>query len=96
MVGLLLFIVFSFWGLDSILKPGFSELMRQPIHRFFDIEHGVVMVFDFVVVHLGNALSKKALDSKGKFIRTAIFSALQRFLPFLGLPGIVRYCHGFD
>ena len=54
--------------------------------RFFGLEHAVYMILAVILAHIGSALSKKAADSRGKFVRAAIFYGLALLLVLLGIP----------
>jgi uncharacterized membrane protein YphA (DoxX/SURF4 family) len=64
----------------------FGAAMKVADVRFFALEHALYMLLAVVLAHLGSALSKKATDSKAKFMRAAIFYGLALLFVLLGMP----------
>jgi len=86
MIGILLYLVFSQWGIKSILNIGMSEVMGLSKYRFYVVEHGLMMFLGFILAHLGSILPKKVDDSRSKFKRTAILFGLAAILVIMGVP----------
>jgi hypothetical protein len=86
LLGLLLYIVFSEWGLKAIMDKGMSFVMSQSEYRYFAVEHIFTMLLGLVFVHLGSALPKKADESQTKFKRAAIWFGLGILLILAGIP----------
>lgn len=66
LVGLYLYFVGE-WGLKSINRSGFGEVMKTAITRFFAVEHLVGMLIAVILVHIGYGATKKASPDKKKF-----------------------------
>ncbi len=58
LVGLLLYFVASPFGLQAFQQLG-GAVMKDPVSRFWAVEHSVVMVVAAVVAQIGRSLSKK-------------------------------------
>jgi len=86
LVGGLLYLVFSEWGLKAVVNKGMTFVMKQGEYRFFSVEHVFFMVLGIVFAHLGSALPKKVDDSPNKFKRAAIWFGLAIVLIMAGIP----------
>ncbi|MDB4965616.1 MAG: hypothetical protein JWN44_1305 [Myxococcales bacterium] len=78
LLGLILYFVFSpFW---NAMHGSFHAAMKDPITRFFGMEHGVAMLLALVAVHVGAVRARRATDAAAKhralLITTVIFFAL--------------------
>jgi len=86
LLGVILYFVFSNWGLKAILNQGMSFVMGSPEYRFFAMEHAFFMILGVVFAHLGSMLPKKVDDSQSKFKRAAIWFALALLVILAGIP----------
>lgn len=86
LLGIVLYFVFSNWGLKAILDQGMSFVMGETEYRFFAIEHSFYMILAVVFAHLGNALPKRVDDDQSKFKRAAIWFGLAFLLILAGIP----------
>lgn len=86
LLGILLYFVFSSWGLKAILNEGMSFVMGQAEYRFYAIEHAFYMILALIFAHLGSALPKKVDDDQSKFKRAAIWFGLALLLILAGIP----------
>lgn len=84
LLGLLLYFFLS--PLTKTAFQDFGAAMGVTELRFYGLEHALYMILAVVFAHLGSALSKKASDSKAKFMRAAIFYTLALLLLLLGIP----------
>jgi len=66
LVGLYLYI-FGEWGVKSISRSGFAEVMKAAIPRFFAVEHLLGMLVAVILVHVGYGSTKKNISDKKKF-----------------------------
>ena len=66
LIGLYLYF-FGEWGMKSISRSGFAEVMKSSIPRFFALEHFVGMLLAVILVHIGYGATKKATSDKKKF-----------------------------
>ena len=61
-----LILLFSNTWIDKI-KSGMGPLMKDPTNRFFVVEHGMMMMIAWVLVHIGRSAVKKTTpESKVK------------------------------
>lgn len=82
LVGLYLYFVGE-WGVKSISRAGFGEVMKTAITRFFAVEHLVGMLIALILVHIGySATKKKDISDKKKFSK-AFWCFLIAFIAIL-------------
>jgi hypothetical protein len=86
LLGIVLYFVFSNWGLKAILDQGMSFVMGNAEYRFFGIEHAFYMILATVFAHLGSALPKRVDDDQSKFKRASIWFGLALLLTLAGIP----------
>ena len=86
LMGVLLYFIFSDWGLKVILEKGVSFVIGHGEFRFYAIEHVTYMILGFVFAHLGSALSKGVEDHQVKHKRAAIWYGLAIILIVAGTP----------
>ena len=86
LLGVVLYFVFSNWGLKAILDQGMSFVMGSTEYRFFAVEHVFFMILGVIFAHLGSMLPKKVDDSESKFKRAAIWFTLALLVILAGIP----------
>ena len=86
LIGILLYLVFSQWGLKLILDIGMAGVMGLSEYRFYAVEHGLMVFLGFILAHLGSILPKKVDDSKRKFRRTVLYFGFAVLLILVGVP----------
>ena len=86
LLGLILFLFLSPFGLQAYLKFGAGYVMQQADFRFFGFEHVLYMVLAIVLGHLGSVFSRRAEKPLDKHRRGAIFYTLSVLLLLLGMP----------
>jgi hypothetical protein len=86
LLGTLLYLVFSDWGIKAILNNGISYVMSQAEYRFFSVEHIMVMFLGFLFAHLGSVLPKKIEEPSKKLNRTALWYGLALIMFLAGTP----------
>jgi hypothetical protein len=69
----------------------FGAAMKDPVARFWAVEHGLFMVFAVLVAHVGRVLAKKTRTPPGKRVRLVTCFALATIAmlvatPWPGLP----------
>lgn len=52
---------------------GMGDAMKDPVLRFWSLEHGLTMLIAIVLITVGRVTSKKATESVTKFKKGAIF-----------------------
>jgi hypothetical protein len=73
-IQLLLGLVLYFKGIwfDN-LKNNTSAVMKDSVLRYFSVEHALMMIIAWVLVHLGRTMVKKGTSDEQKHKRTLIF-----------------------
>jgi len=86
LLGVILYFVFSNWGLKAILEKGMSFVMAESQYRFFAFEHAFYMILAVVLAHLGSMLPKKVEASPAKFKRAALWFSLSFLIILIAIP----------
>jgi hypothetical protein len=74
------------WGLKSIKANGMSVVMKDPLLRFFAVEHITAMIIAIVLVHIGRSYSKKDVPDTVKHKRTVLFFGLALLIILISVP----------
>jgi hypothetical protein len=74
------------WGWKSIQANGMSVVMKNPVLRFFAVEHITAMVIAIVLIHLGNSYSKKTVPDAQKQKRLLLYFGLALLIILLVIP----------
>lgn len=82
LLGLILF--FSNAWFDK-MKSGMGAVMKNSVDRFFTIEHGLMMVIAWVLVHVGRASVKRAPEN-AKHKKMLLFFGLALLLILVSIP----------
>jgi hypothetical protein len=83
-VGLALYLVFSPAMSDAMRNVGAA--MRDPILRFFLVEHVLGMVLAIACAHIGRAKIRKAGDDRRRQRLAAVFYSVAMILILLSIP----------
>lgn len=83
------------WGLQLITRNGMAAVMKDPVYRYWAVEHITGMLVAIVLITIGRSAGKKAISDKAKFTRTFWFYLialiiLLAIIPWPGRPGIGR------
>jgi hypothetical protein len=54
------------WGLKNISSNGMGQVMKQPVQRFFAVEHLVGMLIAIALITIGRGVAKKAISDTAK------------------------------
>ena len=84
LLGLLLYGVLSPY--TAAAMKDFGAAMRDPVLRFWAVEHSTMMVSAVVLVHVGRVLARKTADPDKKRKRFLICFGLAVLLMLLGIP----------
>jgi len=84
LVGLLLYFLVS--PIVFTASQDFGASMGQSALRFFAVEHLALMLVAVVTAHIGRAASKKALESRLRFKRAAIWYGITIVLVLVSIP----------
>jgi hypothetical protein len=83
LLGLILY--FSNAWFDK-MKSGMGEVMKNPNDRFFTVEHGMMMILAWIMVHVGRTSVKKAPTDAAKHKKMLIFFGLALLLILASIP----------
>lgn len=82
LIGLILY--FTQGWFESLKHIG--ESMKDPMLRFFTIEHSVMMIIAWILVHAGRVSVKKAKTSPSKFKKSLLFFGIALLLILIAIP----------
>jgi heme A synthase len=84
LLGFLLYLALS--PTTAAIFNDFGGAMRDPVARFWAVEHITIMVVAVVLAHVGRVLGRKATNPGARRTRTFICFGLATVLMFLGTP----------
>ena len=73
-------------GWFSMLTNNAKEVMHNSISRFFTVEHSLMMIIAWVLVHIGRAAVKKASTDELKFKRMLVYFGFAILLILIAIP----------
>ena len=79
-----LILLFSNTWIDKI-KSGMGPLMKDPTNRFFVVEHGMMMMIAWALVHIGRSAVKKTNPEK-KHKKMLLFFGLAFLIIIISIP----------
>jgi len=90
LIGLVLYALLS-----PVTESGFADMgaaMRDPVLRFYTVEHLVGMLAAVALAHIGGARARKATDAKARHRTVLVFVGLAMIalllsIPWPGMPG---------
>ena len=54
------------WGIKNIIGNGMSQVMKDPVQRFFGVEHLTGMLIAIVLITIGRGVAKKQMSDTAK------------------------------
>lgn len=73
-IQLLLGLILYFSGMwFTMLKTAAKEVMKDPAERFFAVEHALMMIIAWLLVHVGRSMVKRGSTDAQKHKRTLIY-----------------------
>jgi len=84
LLGLLLYFVLS--PNTKAIMENFGAAMKDPVLRFWAVEHTVTMFAAIALAHVGRVLARKAVSPVAKRTRLLICFGLATVLIILGMP----------
>ena len=84
LVGLILYFFLS--PITTAALRNFGAAMGNSGFRFFSVEHILMMLVAMGVAHVGRSMSKKAVGSRAKFMRAALWFTLSFVILFFAIP----------
>lgn len=96
---LMLLIGLALWflgpkGYALVQQNGMEAVMRDPVQRFFVMEHNIGMLIAIILIHIGKAQGKKAIADRAKHRRTMIFYLLALVIILASIPWPFRALGG--
>ena len=82
LIGMILY--FTNGWFESLKHIG--ESMKDPMVRFFTMEHSVMMIIAWILVHAGRISVKKATGSNAKFKKTLLFFGIALLIILIAIP----------
>lgn len=68
------------------LKSGMGEVMKNPAERFFAVEHALMMIIAWLLVHIGRSKVKRATTDEQKHKRTLIYFGIALIIIIAMIP----------
>jgi hypothetical protein len=65
---------------------GMSAVMKDPVTRFFAVEHITAMLIALILIHIGKAQAKKSISDSAKHRRTVIYYLVALIVILLSIP----------
>jgi cell division protein FtsW (lipid II flippase) len=86
-IQLLLGLVLYFTGMwFESLKEHAKEVMKDPAARFFAVEHALMMIIAWLLVHVGRSMVKRGTSDAQKHKRTLIYFGIALVLILVMIP----------
>ncbi|MEP7236345.1 MAG: hypothetical protein ABI685_00705 [Ferruginibacter sp.] len=70
----------------TMLKTNAKEVMKDPAERFFAVEHALMMIIAWLLVHVGRSMVKRADTDAQKHKRTLIYFGIALILILAMIP----------
>lgn len=87
LIGLILYFV------SPIVKAAHSDMaaaMKDPLIRYWAVEHITIMLFSVILITIGRVMSKKAQTDKSKFKKAFFFYLFGLITMMAGIPWLER------
>jgi hypothetical protein len=90
-IQLLMGLILYFTGMwfDKV-KAGMGAVMKDPAERFFAVEHALMMIIAWLLVHIGRSMAKRADTDAQKHKRTLIYFGIALIMILLMIPWSFR------
>ena len=86
-IQLLLGLILYFTGMwFEKVKSGMGTVMKDPLERFFAIEHALMMIVAWLLVHVGRSMVKRGGSDAQKHKRTLIYFGIALVLILAMIP----------
>ncbi len=92
LIGLVLFFGGDWFRL--IKTSGMGEVMKNPIYRFFTVEHGSMMILAWILVHVGRTTVKRSVTDKAKHRKALLFFGIALVIILASIPWPFRELTG--
>jgi len=84
LLGLLLYLVVS--PNMAAIRANFGESMKDPVTRFWAVEHLTAMLAAVILAHVGRVLARKAKTPDARRLRLLVCFGLATVLMIVGMP----------
>jgi hypothetical protein len=74
------------WGLQNILNSGMAAVMKDPVYRFYAVEHMTGMIIAITLITIGRGVSKKNISDQAKHKKTFWFFLIALILILASVP----------
>jgi L-asparagine transporter-like permease len=75
------------WGYSLIQSSGgFAAAMKNPVARFYGVEHLTGMLIAIILIHIGKTQGKKKMIDRKKHMRTVLFYVLALVIILATIP----------
>ena len=86
-IQLLMGLILYFTGMwFEKVKAGMGSVMKDPAERFFAVEHALMMIIAWLLVHIGRSMVKRTGSDAQKHKRTLIYFGLALILILAMIP----------
>jgi hypothetical protein len=83
LLGLILY--FSGMWFESV-KTNMAAVMKDPVERYFAVEHALMMIIAWLLVHVGRSMVKRGSTDAQKHKRTLIYFGIALIIILLMIP----------
>lgn len=63
-----------------------KEVMANPAARFFTVEHALMMIIAWIIVHIGRSVVKKGKTDRDKHSKSLVYFGIAFILIILAIP----------
>jgi hypothetical protein len=74
------------YGLTLFQHFEMAEIMKNPVYRFFAVEHISMMILAIILVHIGKSYAKKNISDRKKHRKTVLFYVLALIIILAAIP----------
>jgi hypothetical protein len=86
-IQLLLGLILYFTGMwFEKVKAGMGAVMKDPVDRFFAVEHALMMIIAWLLVHVGRSMVKRADTDAQKHKRTLVYFGIALIIILAMIP----------
>ena len=83
---LLIGLILYFGGVWFDRLKHIGDNMKDPVLRFFTLEHGLMMIIAWVLVHVGRIAVKRAVTPSSKFKKSLIYFGIALLIILIAIP----------
>ena len=74
------------WGIKNMQNMGMGAAMKDPVSRFFGVEHAIGMLIAIVLVHIGYSSAKKNVADSAKFKKLFWYTVCALLIMIITIP----------